>query len=68
MTPSSYQTIGPVAAHLGIPRWQLAYLIERGEVPPPSLHVPGRRLSSAEDVERIRQVLAMRKADTGNGG
>jgi DNA-binding transcriptional MerR regulator len=61
--PSSYLTIGPVATQLGIPRWQLAYLIERGDVPPPSLQVPGRRLFSQEDVETIRRALEMRKAE-----
>ena len=59
--PNYYQTIGPVAARLGIARWRLAYLIERQEVPGPSLEVPGRRLFSDTDVERIRRVLAARQ-------
>ena len=53
----SYSTIGPVAERVGIPRWRLAYLIERGDVPGPSLQVPGRRLFSEEDVDRIRAAL-----------
>ena len=68
MTTQSYSTIGPVAAHLGIPRWRLAYLIERGDVPPPSLQVAGRRLFSDPDVERIREALTRRSASSTAGG
>jgi hypothetical protein len=32
-------------------------LIERGNVPGPSLQVPGHRLFSEEDVDRIREAL-----------
>jgi hypothetical protein len=53
----SYSTIGPVAERVGIPRWRLAYLIERGDVPGPSLQIPGRRLFSEEDVDHIRAAL-----------
>jgi DNA-binding transcriptional MerR regulator len=63
MTPRDYLTIGPVATRLGIPRWQLAYLIERGDVPGPSLQVPGRRLFTEVDVEAIRQALEKRQAE-----
>ena len=62
MATRSYSTIGPVATHLGIPRWRLAYLIERGDVPGPSLQVAGRRLFTDPDVERIRQALARRRS------
>jgi DNA-binding transcriptional MerR regulator len=66
---TAYQTIGTVAALLGIPRWRLAYMIERGDVPAPSLHVPGRRLFTEADVERIRLALAKRRsASAGPGG
>ena len=60
--PTGFITIGEVARQVGIDRWRLAYLIERGELPPPSTQVPGRRLFSPEDVEKIKQALeAMRK-------
>jgi DNA-binding transcriptional MerR regulator len=65
MSTQSYSTIGPVAAHLGIPRWRLAYLIERGDVPGPSLQVPGRRLFSEKDVDCIRQALVSQIARSG---
>src|SRR5262249_10458768 len=57
MDGQHYRTIGGVAAQLGVPRWRLAYLIERGSVPDSSLRVPGRRLFSPEDVRRIRAAL-----------
>jgi DNA-binding transcriptional MerR regulator len=60
MQPAIYRTIGAVADELRIPRWRLAYFIERGEVPDATVHVPGRRLFTAEDVERIRRALAER--------
>lgn len=53
-----YRTSGAVADALGIARWQLAFLIERGIVPDASLRVPGRRLFNDEDVTRIRRALA----------
>jgi hypothetical protein len=57
---TDYRTIGMVAAELSMPRWRLAYLIDRGDVPGPSLQAPGRRLFSEADVARIQQALAMR--------
>ena len=54
-------TIGEVAARLAMPRWTLAYLIEKGVVPGPHLTVPGRRLFSMEDLERIREALRRRE-------
>jgi DNA-binding transcriptional MerR regulator len=62
MVDAHYQTIGHVASLLGVPRWRLAYLIERGEVPGPSLQVPGRRLFTEDDIARIRSALARRPA------
>jgi DNA-binding transcriptional MerR regulator len=63
MTSPHFLTIGAVADRLAIPRWKLAYLIERGSVPGPSLQVPGRRLFSEDDVAQLRQALAGRQAD-----
>ena len=64
MTETDYTTIGPVAAELEMPRWRLAYLIERGDVPGPSLQVPGRRLFTRADVEQIRLALVRRRGGT----
>ena len=50
---------GAVARELNLPRWQLLYLIERGELPGPTLEVPGRRLFTEQDVERLRTSLAV---------
>jgi DNA-binding transcriptional MerR regulator len=58
MDESGFRTIGAVATELGLPRWQLAYRIERGDLPGPSAQVPGRRLFSAADIERLRAALA----------
>jgi hypothetical protein len=60
MKAGRYRTIGNVATALGIPRWQLAYLIERGAVPGASFQVPGRRLFTDGDVDRIRLALTER--------
>ncbi len=57
MLNETYSSIGSVAERVGIPRWKLAYLIERGDVPPPSFQVPGRRLFNEQDIERIIQAL-----------
>ena len=65
---TGYLTIGPVAAQLGLPRWRLAYLIDRGDLPGPSLQVPGRRLFCEQDVEGIKQALARRKGDAARAG
>jgi DNA-binding transcriptional MerR regulator len=65
MPSDSYTTIGTVAQQVGIPRWRLAYLIERGDVPGPSLQVPGRRLFSEKDVDCIRKALVSQLARSG---
>ena len=57
MSTTSLMTTGELADLLGIDRWRLAYLIEKGQVPGPSLVVPGRRLFVPEDVDRIRAAL-----------
>jgi hypothetical protein len=59
---TSWLTSGQVAARLGVPRWRLLYLIEKGVVPGPSVQVPGRRLFTPADVERIAQVFEERPA------
>lgn len=51
-------SIGDVGRMLGIDRWRLAYLLERGKLPAPSVEVPGRRLFSDEDVRKIREAIA----------
>ncbi len=65
MSTPQYLTTGEVATELGIPRWRLAYLIERGELPSPSARVPGRRLFTDDDVTRIRRALAGQRPDRG---
>ena len=65
MPSGSYSTIGTVAQQVGIPRWRLAYLIERGDVPGPSFQVPGRRLFSEKDVDWIRKALVSQIARSG---
>ncbi len=64
---TGYITIGTVASQLVIPRWKLAYLIDRGDVPGPSLQVPGRRLFTTQDVENIRVALERKKAEARRG-
>lgn len=56
-------TSGEVAAQLEIPRWRLLYLIEKGEVSQPTLTVPGRRLFTPADIERIRHDLGKRDTE-----
>jgi DNA-binding transcriptional MerR regulator len=53
----SWKSIGEVASTLQIPRWRLAYLIDRGALPTPSGRIPGRRLFSREDIANIRCAL-----------
>lgn len=60
MAPPEYMTIGKVAEFLGIARWRLSYLIERGDIPGPSVLVPGRRLFTQGDAELIRNALEER--------
>jgi DNA-binding transcriptional MerR regulator len=64
MLSETYSSIGSVANRVGIPRWRLAYLIERGDVPGPSFQVPGRRLFSEEDIERILEALKTQQGGT----
>ena len=58
MIEQDFKTIGAVAAKLGIDRWRLAYLIERGTVPEASVKIPGRRLFTPSDIEAIEDAIA----------
>ena len=60
-TSEKFFTIGEVALELGLPRWKLAYWIERGDITGPAVTVPGRRLFSSEQVAVIRGELAARE-------
>ena len=53
-------TSGEVADKVGEPRWRLAYLIEKRVLPGPSFQVPGRRLFTSADIEKIVRALAQR--------
>jgi hypothetical protein len=57
-------TSGQAALRVGLPRWRLLYLIEKGEIPGPSYQVPGRRLFTPADLDRIAQALARRPEQT----
>ena len=59
MTPQ-LRGSGSVAKHVGLPRSRFLYLVEKGDLPGPSHEVPGRRLFSTEDVQRICDELAAR--------
>ncbi len=52
-------TTGQVARQLGVPRWRLLYWLDRQKVEEPALIVPGRRLFTWEEVERIRRSLGL---------
>jgi len=51
---------GQVALQVGLPRWGFLYLLDKGSLPGPSLQVPGRRLFTEEDVQRISEALERR--------
>ena len=53
----AFLTIGQVAKELGVPRSRLTYWIERGDLPAPTLSVPGRKLFSRQDVEQLKGLL-----------
>ena len=57
MSLDPFKTTGEVARILGIPRWRLAYLLEKGDLEEPKMSVPGRRLFSEEDILRLRHRL-----------
>ena len=62
MSEQDLKTIGAVAAEVGLDRWRLAYLIERGTVPEASVKVPGRRLFTPGDIKAIEDALASLRA------
>ena len=53
---------GKVAELVGVPRHRLIWLLDTGRVPEPALKLPGRRLFSSQDVERIREAMDKMKA------
>lgn len=55
---------GQVAEELGIRSWKFRYLVERGDLPGPSLVVSGRRLFTEEDVEAVKRAWAERESET----
>ena len=63
----SLHSSGAVADRVNLPRWRLLYLIERGDVPGPTYEIPGRRLFTEADVQRILAALARLPALRGGG-
>lgn len=57
MRSDVFKTTGEVARLLGIPRWKLSYLLDRGVLNEPELSVPGRRLFSEGDIARLKKHL-----------
>ncbi len=55
-------TSGQVAPRVALRRAQLQYLIESGQIPGPSVRVPGRWLFSEEDVRRIVKAIEEKPA------
>jgi hypothetical protein len=49
---------GDTARLVGLDRWRLIYLVERGDLPNASLTVAGRRLFSDAEIDRIREILS----------
>lgn len=49
---------GKVAKMIDLPRHRLIWLLDTGRVPEPEFKVPGRRLFTTKDIERIRQAMA----------
>ncbi len=60
MLNEAYPSIGSVAERIGIPRWKLAYLIQRGDLPARPSRSPAPPLSE-QDIERIIQSLKTRQ-------
>jgi len=58
-----YYTSGEVAPRVSLSRPELLYLIESGQIPGPSIRVPGRRLYTDDDIRRIVEALAARKKE-----
>ena len=62
MKPTQLFSSGEAAAMLGVPRWRLLYLIDRGELPRPNQIVAGRRLFTHDDVAAMQAALDVRAA------
>jgi hypothetical protein len=58
--PNPCFSSGQVAVQVGLPRWWFLYLLDKGLLPGPSLQVPGRRLFTQEDIQRIGAALERR--------
>ena len=58
MAQNQLLSTGGVAEVLGLPRWKLLYLLDRGTVPGPSFRIACRRLFTGEDIAQIRVALA----------
>ena len=54
-------TSGEAASMVGEPRWRLLYMIEKEMLPGPSFQVPGRRLFTSADIEKIARALGQRR-------
>lgn len=55
---------GEVAARLGVARHQLAYRLERGQIPRPRM-VGGRRAFTENDLRAIRDFFELRRTSGG---
>jgi DNA-binding transcriptional MerR regulator len=65
---NKHYSTGEVAQQLGLVKWKFLYLLDKGLVPGPTLSLPGRRVFTSEDIERIRQALEARQAAKEEGG
>ena len=59
-TAQGLYTIGQVAQQVGVSRSRLAYLVETGQVPQHSASVPGRRLFSNSDIQKVANALVQK--------
>jgi hypothetical protein len=57
----TYYSTGQAARLLGLPRWKLIYLIDRGDLPEPSVELPGRRVYTPADIDALREALERRR-------
>jgi hypothetical protein len=57
---TALHTSGAVAERLRIARWRFLYLLERGVLPAPTFKIPGRRVFTEGDIQRIEALLAAR--------
>jgi hypothetical protein len=57
-----YYGSGNAARQVHLPLWKFLYLVDRGILPDASFRVSGRRLFTAQDVQKITAILANRTA------